>query len=232
MNTYKLLEATWSRFPRPFRSLVRNSRQLSRLKEALRLLVLGRHEFIYHEGYYATIDETAKKSSVAMSESIVEFLRPKAVLDIGCGTGALLEALQSRGVVVSGLEYSDEGLKVCRSRGLDVRKFDITADRLPDDLLGRDVVISFEVAEHLAKAFADGFIELLCSAGRVIVLSAATPGQGGTDHVNEQPHEYWIKKLAARGYSFEEGLSQQFRSHWKERNVASWYYQNVMIFRK
>jgi hypothetical protein len=61
-------------------------------------------------------------------------------------------------------------------------------------------------------------------------LSAATPGQIGTDHVNEQPHSYWIKKFQSNHYSFEETSSKQLSQHWKTSNVASFYYDNVMVF--
>jgi cyclopropane fatty-acyl-phospholipid synthase-like methyltransferase len=152
-------------------------------------------------------------------------------VDIGCGTGALLEALRSRSVEVAGLEYSDVAIQRCVERGLTVRKFDIARQRLPKQLHRRDLAISFEVAEHLPPALADRFVTLLTKAGNTIVMSAATPGQGGTNHFNEQPHEYWIAKMARCYFAIDHELSMRWRSEWQGK-TADWYHANVMIFRR
>jgi hypothetical protein len=52
------------------------------------------------------------------------------------------------------------------------------------------MVTSFEVAEHIPERLEDRYVDMLCLLGNLIVISAATPGQGGMDHVNEQPHAY------------------------------------------
>jgi len=190
-----------------------------------------RHEQIYDEEYYRFVDAAAMWSRGAMAESIVRDLSPSRVLDIGCGTGALLEEIQSRGVQTHGLEYSDIGLEFCKRRGIPVNKFLIGRDRLPVEVRSYDMVMSFEVAEHLPQRLANAFVRLLCGASRTVVLSAATPGQGGTDHINEQPHDYWIKKLARRNYSFDESISHRWREEWRDR-TARWYQSNVMVFHR
>ena len=55
--------------------------------------------------------------------------------------------------------------------------------------LGRkfDLVQSLEVGEHLPKSAADTFVETLVKHGDVVLFSAASVGQGGHDHINEQP---------------------------------------------
>jgi hypothetical protein len=96
-----------------------------------------------------------------------------------------------------------------------------------------DVVISVEVAEHLPEASADRYVDFLCAASaRWVILTAATPGQGGIDHVNEQPNEYWIAKLAARGFIHTRDLSQRWRAEWKAQSICTWYYNNVMVFER
>lgn len=190
-----------------------------------------RHQKLYSDDYYEFIESSSVWSRDVMADSIVRDLAPRSALDIGCGTGALLEALRARSVDVVGLEYSDAAMAICQKRGLAVRKFDIGRDRLPASLRGRDVAISFEVAEHLPEALADRFVELLAAASPTVVMSAATPGQGGTDHVNEQPHEYWIEKMIARGLEFDRDLTQSWRNEWRS-HTANWYFSNVMIFRR
>jgi cyclopropane fatty-acyl-phospholipid synthase-like methyltransferase len=190
-----------------------------------------RHNDIYDSEYYKHIDQSATSSREIMAETIVRDLSPRHVIDVGCGTGTLLEALRTRGVEVAGLEYADAALELCQQRRLTVRRFDIAHDSLPTKWKQRDVALSFEVAEHLPESMADRFLDVLTSASDTVVLSAATPGQGGTDHTNEQPHEYWIQKMAQRGFAMDVTTSERWRAEWQGK-TAFWYHQNVMVFRK
>lgn len=95
-----------------------------------------------------------------------------------------------------------------------------------------DVAISMEVAEHLPKRYADRLVGLLAALAPTVVFSGATPGQGGMDHVNEQPHEYWITKFEARGFRYELELTDRWRRQWEVDGVASFYHRNLMIFRR
>lgn len=191
------------------------------------------HDAIYDSDYYASIVEgPAVSSAEAISHSILLDLRPNTIVDVGCGTGALLEVLRRRGCQVLGLEYSEAALRYCRSRDLDVRKFDLERDTLADDRTF-DVAISMEVAEHLPEKISGRYVALLARLSSVIVFTAAPPGQGGRDHVNEQPPSYWISKFQALGFAYDEELSRLWRESWREKAVVAWwYFQNLMIFRR
>ena len=148
------------------------------------------------------VEAAAIQSAGPISNSIILQFSPKSVIDVGCGTGALLAAFRERGYLVAGIEYSDAGLHYCRARGLIVTKFDIEQD-VPTSMFAGpqyDIAISLDVAEHLPEKVADRYVGLLCGLSSIVIFSAATPGQGGTDHVNEQPHSYWIEKFSACGY--------------------------------
>ena len=81
-----------------------------------------------------------------------------------------------------------------------VLKFDLERDNLKDTRTF-DVAISMEVAEHLPEKIADRYVDLLTGLSNIIVFTAAYPGQGGDDHVNEQPALYWISKFQARAFN-------------------------------
>lgn len=206
---------------------VRASRSVLKLKA-----MLG-HDLIYGSDYYAnTVEGPARRSAGTMSSSIVSDLAPKTVVDVGCGTGALLEALRDRGCEVFGFEYSKAGLEYCRSRHLDVEVFDLESDVLRSDRTF-DVAISVEVAEHLPERVADRYVDLLARLAPTIVFTAAPPGQGGIDHVNEQPPGYWIHKFQQRGLEHNRELSDKWRERWKaDGDVETWYCQNLMVFRR
>jgi SAM-dependent methyltransferase len=191
----------------------------------------GRHDEIYDTSYYAKHIEPAMACSAeAMADAIIAAFSPSTVIDVGCGSGNLLLALKIRGVRGVGYEYSAAALALCRQRALDVRRLDIERDPMPS---GRaDVVISTEVAEHLPESCADRFVDLLTGLADNVVLTAALPGQGGTDHVNEQPNEYWIAKFAGRGLFLDEMITSLWRRTWPERGVIANLSTNVLVFRR
>jgi SAM-dependent methyltransferase len=181
--------------------------------------------------FKSEVEGAAVGSAPAMARTIVEHFHPHSVVDIGCGTGALLVAFRDLGCSVSGLEYAEAGLRYCRERNLEVRKFDIERQVLKKAARS-DLAVSFEVAEHLAEKRADRFVDLLCSLAPVVVCSAAKPGQGGLDHVNCQPQSYWIEKFERRGYRFDCVAADVLRVEWRAQGVTFWYYENVMVFRR
>jgi SAM-dependent methyltransferase len=221
----KIFNTARSIYSRLMPESIRTSGFMTRVKEVVP------HDLMYDAEYYVEAEEHARKASATIAASIMTDLKPHSVIDVGCGTGALLEALRDYGCQVFGLEYAEGGLEFCRSRQLDVRKFDLERDTFDS---GRvfDVAISTEVAEHLPERCADRYVDLLTKAAPKIVFTAAFPGQGGTDHVNEQPASYWIEKFAARGHTFNEPMSQQWRQRWKEAGIARWYWMNAMVFTK
>lgn len=217
---YRTLPVSWRAHP-----------LLHRVKELVQRRLFP-HDWIYDEDYYtAGSRQTARESAPHIAEAITRDLGPASVIDVGCGAGDLLAELHQRGCRVLGLERSEAALRVCRARGLPVLECDlesevsIVADRF-------DVVASLEVAEHLPEECASGYVELLCSLAPSIVLTAAGPGQGGTDHVNEQPPEYWRAKMAEKDFELDEELSNRWRSTWQAAGaVAHWYSRNLMVFR-
>ena len=194
---------------------------------------VGDRDDIYSPKYYQTLVEPyARKSVSQMAASIVETFHPASVIDVGCGSGALLVALRKLGVRrLLGLDCAEAGLDIARARGLDVRKFDITTDRWS----GKDrfdIAISMETAEHLPKDSADRYVALLCSLAPVVIFTAAHPGQGGIGHLNEQPPEYWIELFQAHGFQLAEKTVADWQSAWIAAGVASFYTNNLMVFQR
>jgi len=215
-----------------YRSLVPASIRASQAVAWLKAHVLT-HDWIYSSEFYReSVEGPALRSASRIAATIVDDLSATHIIDVGCGTGALLEALRDRGCRVHGLEYAEAALKYCRARRLDVAKFDLERD-VHTDARTFDVAISMEVAEHLPERAADRYVDMLTRLAPVVVLTAAPPGQGGTDHVNEQPPSYWMAKFRERGFGHAYEQSQCWRESWKASGeVESWYYENLMIFRR
>jgi SAM-dependent methyltransferase len=188
------------------------------------------HDDIYDERYFEKIVEpTMQLSARAMAASIARDLSPARAIDVGCGTGVLLTELRVLGIHAMGFELADAAIARCHARGLDVRKLDIEHDPIPD--VRADVVVSTEVAEHLPESCAEKFVDLLAGLADRVLLTAAMPGVDGTDHVNEQPNEYWIDKFERRGRLFDRHTSLAWRDEWEKAGVAHCFWSSAMLFR-
>jgi cyclopropane fatty-acyl-phospholipid synthase-like methyltransferase len=225
-SIYRLLRSGWRLLPPGVREL----EPVRRLTQPLAGTFREHNQGVYHADYFDTdVEPAALTASRVIAESVVRDLAPASLVDLGCGTGALIAGLAARGVSVVGLEYSDAGIERTRGRGVEVHRFDVRHDSVA--AYGRfDVALSTEVAEHIPERFADRLVRGLVKLGRTVVFTAATPGQGGTDHVNEQPHEYWLEKFAATGYAFDSQLSARWRDEWSRAGIQHWYWKNVMVF--
>jgi SAM-dependent methyltransferase len=231
---YRLARSLWRRSPQWLKRVVGRAAPLRTLRDGV--TSLAQHDDVYDAGYYEFIDHHAAQSADVMADSIVRTFHPRTVLDVGCGSGALLDALRRRGVEGTGLEYSQAGLARCQSRRLTVHRYDLTAGAIPALAAAYDVVVSFEVGEHLPEVHADAFVTLLTSSTRCVAFSAATPGQGGSDHVNEQPHDYWLAKFAARSFRCDVDETERWRRSWADAEAAGrmawWYARNVIVLRR
>ncbi len=183
-------------------------------------------ESSYPPEYFKGLDAGSLRSAEVIVPLVIDLVRPRSVVDVGCGTGAWLSVFISEGVSdVVGVDGDYVGPELLR----------IPEDRfLTHDLeralsLGRtfDLVTSLEVAEHLSAEAAERFVDSLVSLGPVILFSAATPGQGGHHHVNEQPPSYWADLFGARGYQAIDCLRARI---WDNPAVDWWYAQNCLLY--
>ena len=191
-----------------------------------------KHDDIYAGYYYTDIVEPhALKAADTMADSLVTVFRPSSLIDVGCGTGALLAALNKRDINVMGLEYATDALNISRKRGLTVERCDLRKSDYRTEK-HYDLAVSLEVAEHLPHGSAVAYVKLLCRLAPIVVITAAPPGQGGNGHINEQPREYWIDLFSAEGHVFDSDTSATLANIWmKSGCVEDWYWRNLMVYR-
>ncbi len=180
----------------------------------------------YSTDFYAYINNGSRRSARAFGDIMRGWMRIDSVLDAGCGCGAWLAEWRDLGVArVTGLD----GAYVDRERLLiPANSFTPTDLSAPFALNQQfDLVQSLEVAEHLPETQARAFVESLVAHGTVILFSAATVGQGGENHINEQPLAYWQRLFAAHGYHAYDVLRPLLASN---RLVEPWYRYNAVIY--
>ncbi len=89
-----------------------------------------------------------------------------------------------------------------------------------------DLALCLEVAEHIDIKYAQKVINDLSGFSDVVVFSAAIPNQGGTDHINEQWPDYWVRLFNAVGYD----CYDVFRAFlWDNPKISYWYKQNMFV---
>jgi SAM-dependent methyltransferase len=180
----------------------------------------------YDADFYDDIDKTSSVSAAAIVPWVVSALSPSSVLDVGCGRGAWLAAFKAAGVSdVLGLD----GDYVDRST-LHIAPDEFrAADLLDPPALGRtfDLVVTLEVAEHLPESSARAFVAWLVSAAPVVLFSAAIPGQGGVNHINEQWPHYWADQFEAAGFVAIDAVRPRF---WNDNRVEFYFAQNIVVY--
>ena len=179
----------------------------------------------YDDRFFDFIDEGAVRSAGIVIDHVKELVSVGSVVEFGCGRGAWLHAWKQMGVdTVVGVDLDC----VDTNRLMIDRESFFSHDLSTPIDLGRrfDLVQSLEVAEHIDAAHADTFIDNLERHGDVILFSAALPGQGGIQHVNEQPSSYWRDRFSRRGFLLLDPIRRKIL-HQKE---VSWWYRHGIFF--
>lgn len=78
------------------------------------------------------------------------FLKPKTCLDVGCGTGGLVQALRKLGVDAYGIDVSEHAVAMADDSVRSFLKVGSITD-IPHKDNEFDVVVSFDVLEHLER---------------------------------------------------------------------------------
>lgn len=178
----------------------------------------------YDEHFFRDIDPGATASAEIVVPLVLDLLPIKTVCDIGCGTGAWLTVFQLHGADILGVDgaYAQSTLRIPAKNfhAHDLRS-PFTGDRR------FDLAMSLEVAEHLPVSCAQPFVQSLTALAPVVLFSAAIPGQGGVNHINEQWQGYWAKLFAGHGYVAIDCLRPLI---WNDERVMWWYRQNIFIY--
>jgi hypothetical protein len=138
----------------------------------------------------------------------------KTVLDVGCGEGIALCEFQRLGCTAVGIEGLYENISKCI---FPVLQWDL--EKGPVFFGGIDLVWCCELVEHVKPEYVDNVVDSI-TVGRILAMTHAVPGQRGHHHVNCQPDDYWIERVASRGMRFlpEESVAS--------RKLASGYWCN------
>src|SRR5947209_4052567 len=138
------------------------------------------------------------------------FPEARSVLEVGCGTGVVLEALRHAfpDVRLVGTELFDEGLEVARRRlppDVELLRLDITGDVPFEDEFS--VVGAFDVLEHVEddRAAVAGIWKAVRSGGGMIILVPQHPRLWSASdtfahHVRRYRRRDLVRRVRAAGF--------------------------------
>eukprot|EP00929_Paragymnodinium_shiwhaense_P058027 TRINITY_DN29068_c0_g1_i2.p1 TRINITY_DN29068_c0_g1~~TRINITY_DN29068_c0_g1_i2.p1 ORF type:complete len:753 (+),score=137.21 TRINITY_DN29068_c0_g1_i2:117-2375(+) len=180
---------------------------------------------------------------------LVHHLKPKSALEFGCGLGTTSDFVQrfagahvtciepDAGLLTSIRKSDEEKAGKGSYTRLGVNIFSDEAAPCFQELHapgnGVDLVMSFEVAEHVPLEHHERLVQLLSNATKKwLVFAAARPGQIGTGHLGPsmKTFEEWKSTFVTAGLVFMPLLTEL------ARKLSFWHrgydlYQNLGVFR-
>lgn len=168
---------------------------------------------------YAAGREGTKRSAERIVPPIYSLLKPRTVIDVGCGEGWFAREFAKQGCYVVGI---DPAVTPGERDGV---LFFNDADATSHE--HADLAVCLEVAEHLPADESDELVDALAEVAPLILFSAAIPGQTGHGHINCQWPGYWVSKFMRHGLLVSEDLRWNI---WHDTAIEPWYKQNLLLF--
>jgi len=170
---------------------------------------------------------------------------PATYLDLGSGTGAMVNCARKLGSDALGVDLINgpEGHFITHdlTRPLRIARDSFTIESgIPDHLTQRfDLITCLEVAEHLPLDAHETLVDTITrhlrykpnmdDASGYLIFSAAPPGQGGEHHIGNRPAVEWRSMFYERGISYREDYTRQLAhlfgyvagpaTHWLAANL-------------
>ncbi|QQG46211.1 MAG: methyltransferase domain-containing protein [Candidatus Niyogibacteria bacterium] len=189
-------------------------------------------ESVYNDGYFnvANWEYALGISPKIFAETIVNLYGVRSVADIGCGPGFYSREFGKLGVDYFGADGSPAAL---RNLIIDKRNF-ILRDLTEKFNLSRkyDCAICLEVAEHIPADKSEILVENLSKISDLIFFTAARPGQGGHDHINEQSPQFWVNIFNNFDFEFQLDDTNRIKKILADNNVVFWIKDNLLVFRR
>ena len=180
----------------------------------------------YGASFYKAQAAGSSRSASVVVPLVLQLVPAASVVDVGCGIGTWASEFVAAGVpTVEGMDGAYVDRAMLQIPEAQFKPVDLTQPLV----CGRqyDLAVCLEVAEHLPESRADGLVNDLVRLSQAVLFSAAIPGQGGTDHINEQHLSYWTEKFAAHGYVALDGVRPMILG---DPRVEWWYQQNMVLF--
>jgi|JFJP01.1.fsa_nt_gi 2-polyprenyl-3-methyl-5-hydroxy-6-metoxy-1,4-benzoquinol methylase len=146
-----------------------------------------------------------------IAQSIILQLRPKTVLDVGCGIGFLVKKLRKVGVKAFGFDVSKYAISQVPSEIQPYCWVGLATDDFSENY---DLITCIEVVEHLPFVESMKAIENICSKTDVILFSSSPFDYREPTHFNVQPPEIWASQFAKYSFFRDLDFNASFIAPW------------------
>jgi SAM-dependent methyltransferase len=128
-----------------------------------------------------------------IADEIIQQLKPRTVLDVGCAKGFLVECLRDRGVEAYGFDVSQYAIGEVRA---DIKPYCWVGSATSDISKDYDLITCIEVCEHMAESDAqDALRQMTTHADRILFSSTPSDFEEPT-HVDVHPIIDWLRLFA------------------------------------
>lgn len=156
---------------------------------------------------------------------------PKTYIDIGCGIGTMVKTAARLGVHAKGIDVIEVAVEPTDPPYYFEQHDLNTMYRCNEEF---DLVTCLEVAEHLdnGKPLCKS-LSYLVKLGGILVFTAATPGQGGIDHISLLPPSNWRGWLVDNGLTYSRQLTIMLAMVWSNiHSPLGHLASNLQVFTK
>jgi SAM-dependent methyltransferase len=145
-----------------------------------------------------------------VADRIVAITNPSSVVDVGCASGLLVQALRERGISCDGIDISAHAIDRASPS---VRAHLRVAGA--ENLVGNwDLVTCIEALEHMSSDAAERAIDAMCRASDRVLVST-TPGNfAEPTHINVREPAAWAAAFAERGFFRRTDVDLSFLTSW------------------
>ena len=156
---------------------------------------------------------------------------PESYMDVGCGTGIMVNIAKKLGVRSYGLdqlvpEDGSWGESFIHMNLVDYWK-------APEPV---DIVTCIEVAEHIHHTAHATLCKTLCDnikkgPGHYLIFSAARPGQAGAGHIACRPLYEWHNEMIVNEMHFDKETTMNLALLWSNtRSSLDYMWDNLQVF--
>lgn len=150
----------------------------------------GVYDRAYHADFYQSTTARKRRTGGFRLRLVETLVEPGAFLDIGCSLGYLVEAAAQRGWDAYGIDISEDAVKLCRGRRLQVTIGDMQHLDFPDEEF--DVIYLRHVLEHdieLRACLAE--IKRVLKAQGLLVIEVPCVDCWQVRHKRENYRKFW-----------------------------------------
>lgn len=174
-------------------------------------------------GYWLEAPSSRRRTDDGLAKMLGEFLGGYSVIDFGCGDGRYVHDINAAGGNCRGYDGNPLTPSIAGDQCF------VQDLSQPVDVGAADWVLSLETGEHVPAHFESNFIGNLHRHNRHgIVLSWASPGQGGIGHINERSQNSLSAQIERIGYERDRETERDFR----KVSRLPWFQRNIIVFRR